>query len=163
MKKKISALLMCSVVILSALILPVIHATKSMPVQGEWTYVPTMLSVKQADGNQICEGEEDSIWTGTFSGTSYDTFTVIKHDAVPGPPSFVNVIGVINFEGSVEGKEGTLVIKFVGKKTGEPLMWYGTWVILSGTGELENLRGRGTWFGPSMDLDYAGKIHFDPS
>ncbi len=73
------------------------------------------------------------------------------------------MIGVINFDGRVGDNYGTLVIKFVGKKTGEPLEWYGTWVILSGTGDLENLRGRGTWWGPSTDLDYAGKIHFEPN
>jgi hypothetical protein len=163
MRKKIPALLMCSVALLSALLLPVVHASKPITVSGEWTYVPNMLSSRWANGNQICEGEEDGTWTGDFNGESYDTFTVIKHDADPGPPSFVNVIGIINFHGSVNGNEGTLVIKFVGKKTGEPLVWYGTWVIISGTGELANLHGRGTWWGPSTDLDYEGKIHFDPS
>jgi hypothetical protein len=163
MSKKLSALIICVVAVLSTLIIPVVRATPPEPVSGEWTYIPTIISERWANGNQFCDGVEDSIWTGTFSGTSYDTFTVIKHDADPGPPSFVNVIGVINFEGNVGDKNGELVIKFVGKKTGEPLEWYGTWVILSGSGELENLRGQGTWWGPSMDLDYAGKIHFKPS
>jgi hypothetical protein len=163
MRKKISVLLLCCVALLSALIIPIIHAAKPMPASGDWTYVVTSISERWAGSNLFRYGEEIGTWTGTFVGTSYDTFTVIVHNADPGPPSFVNVIGVINFEGWVGDKYGTLVIKFVGKKTGEPLEWYGTWVIISGTGELENLHGRGTWWGPSFDLDYDGKIHFDPS
>ena len=162
MRKKISVLVLCFITLLSALLIPLIHATRAIQVSGEWTYTPRPISMRWANSNQIVDGEEDSLWTGAFDGISYDTFTVVKHDALPDPnsPRFVNGIGVINFEGTVEGKMGTLVIKFVGKKTGE---WYGTWVILSGTGELENLRGQGTWYGPSRDLDYEGKIHFEPN
>ena len=163
MSKKLSALIICVVAVLTTLLIPVVRATPPEPVSGEWTYIPSIISERWANGNLFREGEEDSEWTGDFFGESYDTFTVILHDADPMPPTFVNVIGVINFVGSVGDKEGTLVIKFIGKKTGDPLEWYGTWVILSGSGELENLRGRGTWWGPSMDLDYAGKIHFEPS
>ena len=164
MRKKMSVLVLCCITLLSALLIPVIHATKAIPVSGRWTYTPAPISTRWAGSNFIVDGHEESKWTGTFEGSSYDTFTVIKHDAYPDPnsPRFVNVIGVINFVGTVEGKEGTLVIKFVGKTGEETGEWYGTWVILSGTDELENLRGRGIWWGPSTDLDYTGKIHFEP-
>jgi hypothetical protein len=165
MSKKISVLVLCCITLLSALLIPVIHATKATPASGTWVYTPSPISTRWAGSNFIVDGQEDSIWTGTFDGTSYDKFTVVKHDAYPDPnfPRFVNVIGVINFEGKVGDNEGTLVIKFVGKLTGDPLLWHGTWVILSGTGDLENLRGRGTWYGPSRNLVYDGYIHFEPN
>jgi len=162
MRKKMLVLVLCCITLLSAFLIPAIHATKATPAGGTWVYTPSPISTRWAGSNFIVDGQEDSIWTGTFVGTSYDTFTVVKHDAYPDPnfPRFVNVIGVINFVGKVGDIEGTLEILFVGVKWEE---WRGTWVILGGTGDLENLRGRGTWYGPGGNLLYDGKIHFDPS
>ena len=63
--------------------------------------------------------------------------------------------------------EGTLHVRYVGTAnvvTGE---FYGQFVIISGTGDLENLRGQGNmWFDPASDPDYAWstmRYHFDPS
>jgi len=70
-----------------------------------------------------------------------------------------------DFEGTVMGKEGTLVIQLVGWRY-LPEDWYGQWLIISGTGELANLRGQGIWWGPGFgaegpDIFYSGQIHFD--
>lgn len=70
----------------------------------------------------------------------------------------------IEFTGEVNGSEGSLTMKALGKQdsdTCEPsdATWFGTGVIIGGTGELAGLHGNGTWTGPSFDLDYAGRIH----
>ena len=128
--------------------------TEKESVFGTWKYTPTFIGTREADGYTFKFGEEDSTWTGTFDGTSYDVFFVVVH-----PSGIMHVpYGLIFFEGTVDGKSGTLVIRFVGKKTVEPQLWSGEWVILSGEGDLENLRGQGTFWGPSLDLDYSGKI-----
>lgn len=71
----------------------------------------------------------------------------------------------------MSGKWGTLEMRVVGSSPDVPTGWEGKWVILSGTGDLANLRGQGTWWGPGYDpanpleygkIDYSGKIHFEP-
>ncbi len=51
-------------------------------------------------------------------------------------------MGVALFNGVVGDREGTLVIRFVVKKTDAEADWSGKWVILSGKGGLANLRGQ---------------------
>jgi len=70
--------------------------------------------------------------------------------------------GVIFFVGEVDGKIGTLRINFgLAVKTGDPFLWSGPWEILSGTGELENLSGHGTWWEiESYNIEYTGWIRF---
>jgi len=72
-------------------------------------------------------------------------------------------------ETEVDGKAGTVVVRLIGKKP-EGGDWFGSWVILSGTGDLENLRGQGIWRGPGYegpqipgdypDIYYSGHIRF---
>ena len=46
-------------------------------------------------------------------------------------------------------------------KKGDPMLWSGPWEILSGTGELENLKGRGTWWETEpTHIIYTGWIRF---
>ena len=43
--------------------------------------------------------------------------------------------------------------------------FFGAGFDISGTGELANLHGQGTWEGPGFPIsgiDFWGKIHFDP-
>jgi hypothetical protein len=165
-KMLLTPLIVCMVALLSLLFMPV-HATKPIPASGIWTYTfpSTFIETREADGNTFIYADEDGLWhDGTFLGTSYDVFTVVVH-----PSGFWNVRGLSFFDGTVDGKEGSLVILFVGKKTGEPFLWSGQWVILSGTGELADLHGQGTWWGPGAlepwvpgDLEYSGQIHFKP-
>jgi len=159
MRKMLSAaLLMCMVALLSTLSTAV-HATPPTTAEGRWYYTPYPSPPRWADGNQFIYGYEYSTWTGTFDGTSYDVFTVVVH-----PSGFRYVEGLIDFDGTVMGKSGSMVIRFVGKGTGTPptVEWSGQWVILSGTGELASLCGQGTWWGPAKAVYYSGKIHFEP-
>lgn len=135
------------------------YAMPPEPASGTWTYVLTHLEVtKEAGDNIFRYGEEIGTWHGTFEGTSEDYFELVVH-----PKGFVTCQGRIDFEGSVNGRSGTMVILFVGKKNLETGLWSGKWVILNGAGDLVNLRGHGTWDGPSFSLEYAGQIHFDPA
>lgn len=133
---------------------------------GDWTYVPDLagLTFRTAGNNTFVHGTEVSTFTGTLAGTSYDEFVVVCHQK--GPESFMNFVKItIEFTGEVDGRVGGLTMKATGKQdstTCDPsgAIWSGNWVILGGTGELADLRGHGTWIGPSFDLDYAGEIHF---
>jgi hypothetical protein len=158
MKKKVSIFLMCTVALLTTFLIPIVYATPPEPASGTWTYALTSIeTTKNANGNTFKYGEEIGTWTGTFVGISYDYFELVVH-----PKGFVTCQGRIAFDGSVNGESGTMDILFVGKKDLAAGLWSGKWVIIGGTGGLENLQGRGTWNGPSVDLDYSGMIHFNP-
>jgi hypothetical protein len=151
-----------------------VHATTPIPVSGTLDYTFTITDIWVADGNTFIEATEKEVWTGNFSGTAQSVFRVVIFSS-----GFWNVWLRSNFTGEVDGKSGTMVIQLVGKRTWwdeERFWWYGQWVILSGTGELENLRGRGTWWGPGYegvdeeipeipgerpDIYYEGEIHFN--
>jgi hypothetical protein len=163
MRKMLSAaLLMCIVALLSTLSTPV-HATKPTPASGNVDYTFDVTGMREADGNTFLYAIEYENWTGAFEGTAEAVFRVEMFRS-----GFWNVWLRSTFDGTVNGKSGTLVIQLVGKKPGVE-DWYGQWVILSGTGELADLSGRGTWGGPGYrsdvkipgdpDLWYEGKIH----
>jgi hypothetical protein len=159
MRKKISAL-MIGAVILSALLIPTVLAEKPTPVSGTWSWEGIVNSVRFADGNMFITATEYDDFDGTFDGDGVGSFTVTVHSK-----GFMTGIGRTTFTGEVMGKEGTLVIQWTGntKTLGK---WHCKWVILSGTGELANLRGSGIGVETAPDsyiLVLSGKIHFDPS
>jgi hypothetical protein len=171
MRKKYLVLLACSAVLASILLTPTLIAEGAfwggprrwkkcdggvIHVSGEWKYVSVGKDMRSGGGYTFVLGEETGTWTGSFTGTSHDYFQAVKH---PSGDVYLSY-GLIFFEGTVEGRTGTMVINFApGEKVDE--VWSGRWQILSGTDELENIRGRGYWRGPSFDLDYYGKICFD--
>lgn len=63
-------------------------------------------------------------------------------------------------------KEGTVHVRYWGTVDLATGVFQGRWVILSGTGELANLRGRGTVWAPDIDhpgcAGYTIEYHFDP-
>jgi hypothetical protein len=155
--------------VLCALVLGVTPAVAGPPEEaaGDWTYVvdPSGITFREAGNSLFISATEVSTFTGTFVGTSADEFVVVCHQK--GPDSVMNFVkGTVEFTGEVAGRAGDLTMKFRGKQdstTCNPsgAIWYGTWVILGGTGELADLHGNGEWSGPSFDLDYTGHIHFD--
>ncbi|MBN1811945.1 MAG: DUF3224 domain-containing protein [Anaerolineae bacterium] len=164
MKKVLVALL------LVWLVLPVaVHAGPPTDVEGDFVYVPAVVSLRQAGDNLFLEATDTATWTGAFVGTSTEEYVVVLHGAtgVFGTPDFgfekANYKGTVTFTGEVEGKTGTVEILFVGKSPGDLADWTGTWRIISGTGELANLHGTGVfWNNAIMDIHYEGQIHFDP-
>ncbi len=105
---------------------------------------------------------------GIFEGTwIHDEWMVIH------PNGMATVKGVwdtpegVTFNALGGSFEGTVHVRYVGTAnlvTGE---FYGQFVIISGTGELENLRGQGTmWFDPADGSPFLWstmRYHFDPS
>jgi len=69
--------------------------------------------VKTADGNTFLTGVFDKdTFSGTLSGTAPDVFRLILN------PSGLNVQLSFAFTGTVDGKSGTLTIKFQGDGEG---------------------------------------------
>jgi len=137
-----------------------VYATQPTAVSGSFDYTFEVTGMREADGNVFLYAAEDEVWIGDFEGTSQAVFRVGMFRS-----GFWNVWLRSTFTGTVLGKSGTLVIQLVGKKPGGE-DWYGQWVILEGTGELADLRGRGTWWGPgagpvSPNIEYMGQVHFD--
>ena len=133
---------------------------------GDWTYVPAgPPTVRTAGNTTFVYGAEFSTFTGTFVGESYDEFVVVCHQK--DPELFMTFVkGTIDFTGEVDGRAGGLTMLFTGKQEStvcapSAAIWSGTWVIIGGTDELADLHGNGEWTGPSFDLDYTGRVHFD--
>lgn len=143
---------------LIAIALPV-NAGPPQHAEGIWQWTSSILETRDAGCNEFLTIEEDAVWTGTFDGTSREEGVVVVHCS--GNKLSYNVI--VNFEQvTVEGKSGTLVMS-VNATRFIPSAWLGRWVIIGGTGELENLRGQGTFQGKRGTADYEGDIHFEPS
>jgi hypothetical protein len=177
MRKMLSAtLLMCIVALLSVLFTPTVLATKPTYVSGSLAYDPTIVGSKLADGNLHLETTEEGVWSGGLVGESWDEpCRVVIHkvvfDAEGNPESwnFRRYTAISTFETATVGsKSGGLVMRLHGKDSGPGTDWLGKWVILSGTGELANLHGQGTWWGPGFPpgipeetIFYEGRIHFE--
>jgi hypothetical protein len=162
MKKRVLTLL-TMITILSTLSAPAL-AGPPTEVGGVLTYTPSILDVRVADGNTFLHTSEEALWTGNFEGDSTEDGRVVIHSS-----GFWSYKAISSFEGTVDGQSGTLEILMAGKRPDALSDWQGRWVILSGTDELANLRGRGTWWGPGApdvgewgEVDYSGKIHFEP-
>jgi hypothetical protein len=170
-KKRILVLIALMSVLL--LVAAPVHATPPMTASGTWCYTPAIVGERWADGNLFLDATSVDEWTGTFnsegagSGTVYRA-TIHKFvDFTETGPWYAQ--GLVTFVGTVEGKSGTLVMVFLGKRPGATADWSGgKWVILSGTDELANLRGQGTWWGPGAPapgvqgcVDYSGNYDFE--
>jgi hypothetical protein len=138
---------------------------KRADASGKWKYkLGDKVYVNKADGHTVINADAIEEWSGTFEGAAYDIwFGVWDTAEFPPFPPVGNFYahGRSKFENAqVMGKKGSLVILWKGDQPkGED--WKGEWTILSATGELKNLYGRGKWWGPSFNLDYSGQIHFE--
>lgn len=162
MKKKFFAL----VIVLVLLLLLTITALAGPPkkAEGLWQYQPFILGAEEVGCNTFLTTFENGLWTGDFEGTSTEDGKVVIH--CNGKWFFK---AIISFEGQVEGKSGTLKMLAVGNRPSATADWVGKSVVLSGTGELANLRGQINWWGPGApapeewgDIYYEGNYHFEP-
>ena len=163
MKKKLFILLF----VLMALSIVSINALAGPPekAEGLWQYQPFILEVKEAGCNTFLTTFENGLWTGTFEGTSTEDGKVVIH--CNGAWSFNAIVTFSELK--VDGKSGTLKMSVFGSRPDAFSDWQGKSVILSGTGDLANLRGQGTWWGPGAaaegewgDIYYEGNYHFEP-
>ena len=146
---------------------PLAQASKPISASGTWSWITpsTYFDVsKVANGKTFISADADEVFTGTFDGTAYDVFTMTIHSK-----GFITGRGRTLFTGIVLGKSGTLRIQWVGNTKNDEGMWWFVWIILSGTGELANLHGQGTCWGPGPagpgvwgGVDYTGNIFFAP-
>ena len=90
-----------------------------------------------------------AVWTGTFSGESKEYGIGIFQEA--GPMVFLDTI--LFDEVLVEGKIGSLYMDAFGNREYDGADWKGTWIITAGTGDLEGLKGHGTFWGPGWQWD----------
>lgn len=143
-------------------------AAASAPVTGAGylEYIPSIVDTWTAGGNTFMVTTEEMTYYGAMSGTATDVGRVIIH-----PEGNWSYRAVGTFEGTVDGKYGTVKFANVGTRPDAFSEWTGTWVILGGTGELANLHGHGTFWGigytgepPDVPgrIDYTIDYHFDP-
>ena len=165
-KVSIALMILIILVFLFAITLSV-QAGPPGSASGLWLYTPYIVSVREADCNTHLTTFEESIWQdGTFVGTSTEDARVIIHCA--GNWSFQ---GTVDFDYvEVDGRSGTLEMSVNGSRPDATADWFGHWVITDGGGELENLRGQGTFWGPGApapgvqgEIHYDGNIHFEPN
>lgn len=180
--KKILFLITVVILSISITILPAYAATPT-PVSGAFiglTY-PVYGPIKTAGANVITSLTSTGAYiSGPLIGTYEDYTEVIWHFGDPeivntlpenpmtwrSIPSFAVWHTERTFTGTVDSKSGTLTMHLEAKFS-YPTVTYpsleGTWVIVSGTGDLGNLHGEGTWQNsPGQVLVYEGKMHFDP-
>ena len=158
-KMLLTPLIVCMVALLSTLSMPAVHASTRISVEGTLSWwASDIITTKVADGNVFISAVAHETFHGTFEGTAEDPFTMVVH-----PEGFITGSGRPLFIGKVDGKEGTLEMMWTGNDKKYSPYWWFEWVILSGTGELANLRGQGTGIGPpDPGADLSGKIVFAP-
>jgi hypothetical protein len=137
-----------------------VYATKPMLVQGTILPAGAPTVVQSQPGksdNLVLEISNTMTWMGSFVGSSATQvhWNVIKYGDEKAPGHHVSGKSLWILDAVFDGKEGTLTIK------GDQ----GIWRIISGTGELANLRGQGIFeiINPTILLmSYEGQVHFDP-
>jgi len=153
-------------VLLFSISISVVYATKPVTVDGTFTTTNTYFGMTRAgeSDNVIIDLSVNAIWTGDIAGSSTsDSRWVLHYLPFPGARGTANMHGLNTMSATVDGKSGTLTILITGR-VDKDLVGDGTWQIISGTNDLTNLHGRGTW-GPSgtVGVDvYTGQIHWDP-
>ena len=145
-----------AIALIGLVFIPSVAATPPTAAYGTWCWSAASSVDKVAGGNFFRSGSETAVWTGTFDGTSFDTFTMVVYRS-----SMVTGKVTVYFEGSVDGRAGTMVIEIFGMIT--DVYEGGSWVIKSGTGALAGLHGEGKWWAQpwTTDSEYEGKIHWE--
>src|SRR5512139_2540480 len=103
--------LVVAIVLTGLTFVPCVAAAPPIDAYGEWTWVHDFSAdqlLKAAGGNYFFSCGEFATWTGTFTGTGYDSFIVVIHK-----DRFALGKLTINFAGSVAGKSGTMVAEFI--------------------------------------------------
>jgi hypothetical protein len=160
-KKMFGVFVSLFVVAMLALPMSAVYAIKPMLVQG--TFFPagmgTIVTSQPGNSDNLVYEISDApqTWTGSFAGSAVTQihWNIIKESDEDAPGHHLSGKSVFTLDVVYDGKEGTLTIK------GD----HSNWRIISGTGELANLRGEGKITVINMDLlifGYEGQVHFDP-
>ncbi len=166
MNKRIFIVLtVCTVALLAVLSLPVYAQEQgAIPVSGSISYTYSVLASGESSGNTFMDGTEDEVWTGDIEGTGVSPFPFVIWSS-----GVQDAWLLTEFEGTVLGEyEGTLVMIGIYDRPDATAQWEGEWMIVSGTGDLEHLRGHGVAWGPGStntedgitDIFYTGEVMF---
>ncbi len=156
MKKKVSAFLVVFSLVGLAFV-PAVAAAPPVAVSGDWSWASTYVNPKNPGGNMFLVGTENSVWSGSFSGTSTDVLYVVVHRG-----GVVTARITASFSGMVGTATGTMVLHItvlIAPDGSEG----GTWVITGATGELAGIHGEGKWmaFAPfGTEGAYSGQVHW---
>ena len=165
MKKYIFVVLVVGVI--ASLSLPVVAQEDPgpFPVSGSFNYMYEELAALEADGSYFGDYVEYEEWSGDIEGTAVAPFPFILWAS-----GEMDAWLLAEFEGTVLGEyEGTMVIMSIyHAPTSGGTDWHGEWMIISGTGDLEHLRGQGVAWGPGStneddgitDIYYNGQVMF---
>jgi len=168
MNKKLSALLVCISAILSMMLMPTVFANKSTPVSGIAPYTLIEREDVQIRGNTVhILMKEESQWIGDIAGDAIDyPCRLVIHGSEDFPPTsgfdfrwYTSIITFEEGECTIAGETGGLMMRLVGKDSGPGTPWTGKWVILTATGDLEGISGRGTWTATGGVISYTGWVH----
>jgi hypothetical protein len=159
MNTRIKSLLILAITVVMLFVIGT--ASASTPISGEGNFylmaAPVINSAKQANGNMFVDQTLVFGYDGTMVGESIaDVTCLVKPDGT------TICHGREVFSGSVEDQSGTYVFQ-VAVKVDETGQLKGQWIILDGTGELENLKGGGTVSGTTAAGSYTLDFHFDPN
>lgn len=161
MRKLLVAAVMAGFVAMLAGPTPATAAGAPVDVSGGWTWEPESGVDYKINGNKefpnyFFECSEWGWWTGTFTGSSHETYRGIwQHDG----HVYRGKLEVA-FEGTVAGRAGSMEMEIIFFTMTRKTMT-GTWRIKSATGELEGLHGEGSWWWSGNPMgEYAGKIHW---
>jgi len=141
---------------------------RTLPARGVWCYMPDLGTATEIPNpykppdKSFLSVAYDSVWTGTFAGSSKDTGLLVAHGVWPAAEP-MSLVGTVWFEAAeVDGASGGLEMDAIGDRPDTTSEWRGTWVITGGTGDLEGIQGRGTWWGPGWlgDPEACGVIYY---
>ena len=134
---------------------------------GIWYYTPVLEDIKSLPhppcppGKDFLAATYTSRWTGALTGDSADTGMLVAHGKFPQAAPMV-FVGTCSFKGTFRGVSGSLEMDTIGHRPDPTAEWWGAWSVTGGTGDLEGLRARGTFWGPGWLGDPAepGVIYY---
>jgi hypothetical protein len=161
MKKKIFVLLVVSLLSL----LFTIQALAEPPSVVDFTY--TLVDYEDRGGWVKGKNQFFVQWMKMHfedSGGRIDLTRTIEVTGVAHPNGVITWQGWSTYEGTIDGLEGTLYARTVGQSMfGEPIeVIHAHCTILSGTGELENMRGTFTGSGTVVSGTGTARYHLAP-
>ncbi len=142
--------------LLVALLLSTVHAAQVMSGIGAFSVTVISAETTLADGILIIDESFTLSFTGFLVGTTLATATVVINLSTGGGVFH----GMQTFTGTANGVSGTLQTSFSAEVTGFT-EFRGQFVILTGSGGLSNLQGRGTIAGiVNVSGTYSGFFVF---
>ncbi|MDP6452407.1 MAG: DUF3224 domain-containing protein [SAR202 cluster bacterium] len=159
-------ILMSLVALMTLAAVAVVQASTPIPTEGTFvsTVIPGTFSVDKVVGqNMFYSVDTIIVLEGNLEGTGLLEETGVEHGGGAGP---LIAHGVIHFEGTIDGHEGSIDIQYNRIKHGglsSPAQWEGDrmFVTNTGTGELANLHGGAHIVGVYGVGSSTGQYHFD--